>query len=48
MAKRPVRVVEQFWWSFPLKGWSDVFLFLRRPREFAKPQSTNPREAMND
>jgi hypothetical protein len=38
MASRPVRVVERFWCSFRQKGSSDVFLFLRRPREFAKPQ----------
>ena len=39
-----VRVVEQFWCSFPLKGPSDVLLFLGQPRKFAKRRSTQPRK----
>jgi hypothetical protein len=39
-----VRIVEQFWWSFPLQGPSDVHLFLGQPHKFAKPRNTKPRK----
>ena len=45
VARRPVRVVEQFWCSYPLKGPTDIFVFIRRPHEFAKPHNTHPRKA---
>jgi hypothetical protein len=48
MAQTPVQVVEQFWCSYPLKGPSDVFLFLGQRSEFAKPRSTNPRKARDE
>ena len=30
-ARSPIRVVKHFWCSYPVKGLSDVFLFLRQP-----------------
>jgi hypothetical protein len=33
VARRSVRVVEQFWYSFPLKGPSGAFWFFGRPSE---------------
>ena len=37
-----LRVLEQFWCSYTLKGTSDVFLFFGRPHKFPKLQSMNP------
>ena len=39
VARRPVRVVEQFLCSYPLKGPTNMFLFLRRPHKFTKPRN---------
>lgn len=47
-ARRPVGAVKQFWHSYALKGLSDGFLFLGRPRGFAKTPSINPRKARNE
>ena len=45
MAESSVRAVEHFWCSCPLRGQSNEFLFLGRPREFARPPSTSPRKS---
>jgi len=48
LPKHHARVLEQFWCSYTLKGTSDVFLFLGRPRKFPKLQSMNPPKVKNE
>ena len=45
LARRPVRLFELFSCSFPLKGPSEVFLFLGQPHRCAKLRSAKQRKA---
>jgi hypothetical protein len=47
-ARISIRVVKQFWFSYPLRSFSGVFLFLGRHRKFATPRGTNPRKARKE
>lgn len=46
--RSPVWVVKQFLCSYPLKGPSSMFLFLRRLRKFTKRRNKNPRKAREE
>ena len=48
MIQKTFQFVELYWWSLPLKGWSDGFLFLGQPWKFRGPRITNLRKEIDD
>jgi hypothetical protein len=48
MLKNLFKGGEQFWFTYPLKGLSHVFLFLGQPCDFVKLQSMNLLEVRDE
>jgi len=48
MLKNLFKGGKQFWFTYPLKGPSHVFLFLGQPCDFVKLQSTNLQEVRDE